>query len=492
MFVKKKQQPEQPKQRVHTSTFTARAAKRPLSHVQGGDADESASDSLVRINNEKRALAQQEFVRRKHSAATDQVSRLAAGHAQAAAAAEALADRSEGTIERAANRARESADATFAPARSLGARSPEHPLEAAAAAAAPLPSVGKRLAALMPPNDGHVNDVFKGSGGAPPPLEMRGNYSLVQQYCRESLNASDAPVVGQMGMRIAECASALVRETNNRPHAAPIPRLLASTVSPLEDSFLNKLVADVIREAGVPPHLNDPQNTTLQRMRQALPVSRRAHEEKMLRPPRAGEPACAMGVRCKGNQIICQGGGTTLMAFYYENEWADHLQRLNEGLQSRLADLSRNCLLCIRYDVNRFLVSTRNDNMQFRVDAPNSDSDPTPTLIQPHFNIVDVPGEYRVEDCNTPVDAVFEGILYPIVKPSLRHFRRVYDRYSNTVVFQQTFAYPKAPPAPQPAPTGAASSSSKRKSLHQSTGPETPPSPVGATQVPPALHIGHF
>lgn len=92
--------------------------------------------------------------------------------------------------------------------------------------------------------------------------------------------------------------------------------------SPLESTFLQRLVTDVIAEAGVPPHLNDPQDESLMRMRQALRVSTRRHEESMLRPPRSNEPGCANGDRCKGNAIICQGGGMRLVAFYYEDEWA--------------------------------------------------------------------------------------------------------------------------------------------------------------------------
>jgi len=306
--------------------------------------------------------------------------------------------------------------------------------------------------------------VFNGADGTPPPFDMHANYSMMQSYLRNSMNASDAPTVGQMGMRVAECSSALVREIDNRPHKAPLPRVIASTSSPLEDSFLNKLVCEVVRGAGVPPHLNDPQNESLVRMRQALRVSRRAYEESMLRPPRGSEPPCAMGARCKGNQIICQGGGATLVAFYYEEELAKYHNDAQRGLAVVHPDKTRNCLLCIRYDVNRFLMSTRNDNMQFRVEAPASERDATPTLVQPHFNLVNVVGEYRVEDCNTPVDAVFEGILYPIVKPSLRHFRRVVDTHTNTVLFRQTFGYPSVAAAASggvaSAEVAAASSSS--------------------------------
>jgi len=296
--------------------------------------------------------------------------------------------------------------------------------------------------------------VFAGSNGQAPPLSLRENYALLQRQMNESLRQGNAPTTtGQAGMRVAEVAAKLVREIPARLASQSVPRVIASTSSPLESTFLQRLVTDAIDEASVPPHLNDPQNVTIARMRQALRVSTRRHEESMLRPPARNEPACAMGGECRGNSIICQGGGMTLMAFYYENEWAKYRYDVEHGVpNARLPDNARMCLLCLRYDTNRFLMSTRTQNVQFLVSPPATtdasgganDTSPLPALVQPHFNLTNVEGEYRLEDCNTPVAPVFEGMLYPMVKPSLIQFARAVDPETGGVIFRQLFPYPNA------------------------------------------------
>jgi len=97
------------------------------------------------------------------------------------------------------------------------------------------------------------------------------------------------------------------------------------------DTFYRMLVQRATKSASIPPHLNDPQSTSLARIRQAVRVSPRAHEERMLRLPRAGEPPCSMDERCAGNQIQCQMGGGTLVAFYYEDEWAKYQEEMRRS-----------------------------------------------------------------------------------------------------------------------------------------------------------------
>ena len=74
-------------------------------------------------------------------------------------------------------------------------------------------------------------------------------------------------------------------------------------------------------------------------------------------------------------------------------------------------------------------------------------ADCAPTLISRHYNLVGVPGEYCIEDTILPTGPVFEGMLYPIVKPSLMSFRRVVDRRTGDVCFKQLFSYPNQTPS---------------------------------------------
>jgi len=396
----------------------AAAVKAPPTNDDNDDASD-ASDSLVRIAHEQeraRTVATR--------VATDQVSRFAAAHVAAVAAAAAVADGSESTLDRAANVARQAALPAVA-----------HQTIVAAAS----PAMVHRPPPLVV---GNVNDVLRGSGGAQPPLAMRDNYDALHRNMDAVLRAGNAPISGQAGMRIAEVASTLVREVPKRLAGMTLPRVLAATVSPLENTFLQRLVTDVVDEASMPPHLNDPQSAGVVRMRQALRVSPRRHEESMLRPPRAGEPACAMGSACKGNAIICDGGGMTLVAFFYEDELKKYEYDVRNGVpDARLPDNSRLCLLCLRYDANRHLVSMRTQNVQCLLDAVES-----VVLVQSHFNLVDVEGEYCLADCNAPVAPVFEGIMYPIVKPALMQFERHIDAKSGEIYYRQLFPRPGARP----------------------------------------------
>ena len=408
------------------------------------DDDESASDSLVNIRAAARAAQEREAARAAVGRGTDQVSRFAVAHERATAAAAAATEEeaSETTVEREADRARSAALPAIASSstRAVAPRSRSAPAEGAAA----------------PLDAGHVNDVFASpTTGVAPPLSMRENYTLLQRQINDALRSGRAPTSGQGGSRIADVASRLVREAPDLIRGVSGMRVLASTASPLENAFVQQLVTEYVAEASLPPHANDPQNEAVERMRQAIRPSHRRHEEAMLRPPRPGEPACIRGADCKGNAIICEDGGETLVAYYYEDEWAKYQYDVRNGVpDARLPDQARMCLLCLRYDTHRFIHAVRTQNTQFLLNNSLEHPDTPPVLVQPHFNLTNVPGEYRLQDCNTPVSPVFEGILYPMVKPSLTAFVRAIDPATHGIVFRQLFPYPSndqsaAPQAPK-------------------------------------------
>lgn len=395
--------------------------KRTLVPTPPQEEDDEESDSLVRIHEEQERLQEKIQSKSSSSVVNDQMSRFQEAHAKAAIAAElAIADgESDGTVEARANAARAIA-------------LPEEIPVSVPLSVPPATALIPQIAA------------FAGSTGEMPPMSLHENYAMLHQEMRTSQSRERAPTTGQVGMHVAEVSSKLVRELPKQLSGVTLPRVLASVSSPLESTFLMNLVTDVINDASIPPHLNDPFNKSLNAMRQILRVSPRRHEESMLRPPRANELPCAAGQACKGNAIICKDGGETLMAYYFEDEWAQYQHALStDAPNARLPDNSRLCLLCLRYDTNRFLVATRTQNVQYRIDNHAGGQDEVPVLIQSHFNLVDVPGEYRLEDCNSPIAPVFEGILYPVVKPSLTHFVRAIDE-TGGVIFRQLFHYPDA------------------------------------------------
>ena len=384
------------RRKTPTSTAHLFIKKKPKIAVESEvDDDMSASDSLVAIRAQERAgekIQQTKVAVATPSSNNDQVSRIAAAHTKAAQAADdaAAAEQSEGTVERVADAARSQA------APLLAQTVPP------AAADRVTSTVHERLAKIAPPNSGVAADVFSSkNGGVRPPLAMQDNYKLLHRQVQDATRASSgdtSATAGQLGMRIADVAAQLVRETNQSAQSGQLPRVMASTVSPLMDTFMRSLVQRSIKSAHMPPHLNDPQSEAMTRLRQSVRVSRRAHEEKMSRVPRPGEPACSMGQRCMGNSIMCQGGGATWVAFYYEDEWAKYHADIKAGLPARLPAQERQCLLCIQYDTHRFIMSLRNDNMEVAINTTPT----TPVILQPHFNLVDVEGEYPSEYCWVP------------------------------------------------------------------------------------------
>jgi len=401
-------------------------------------AEESASDSLVPIRRERLELKRQEQRKRLAPAATDQVSRLTAAHeTAAAAAATAMADEaSESTVERVAKHARRQSLQEHAPASAA----------ATAAAASPVVTVVARtVGALVPREDGAATSVHAAADGTMPPMSMSANYDTFKRALTEQATTSSSAATGQMGERLALIASDLVRRVEAQQDGAvptKLPRLMASMASPLESTFLRRLVVDAANAADIPPHLNYV-GDSVDAMRQYLSVSRRAHEEVMLRVPSQGEPACPRNEDCRGNQIICPGGGATLISYQDEEVWTRYAADRRRGTtDSRLPNNHRLCVLCTRFDVESFLVSMRNDNVQLRLVSGVDSAGPPPALIQPHFNLTDVAGEYRLEDCNSPVGALYEGLLYPIVKASLRCFRRTTCADTGVVKFEQLLAYP--------------------------------------------------
>ena len=380
----------------------------------GQDAEASDSDSLVRFdaNNAKKTRAKSPP--RVSLPASNQVNRIAAGHSLARDAANA-AETSE-SAEEAANIARQS---MFTGISSAGAPALQQ-------------SSVMALSVGLPVKQEPTYAVY---GAAGQPLSIHGNIDLMNKNLQQNLAKEAASTgaipFGQLGRTVAEQASCLVREVINRGAIeARVPRADDHFTNPIEDTFLRELTYE---DALGGPQLNP---DTERQMRTVMIPSPREHEEEMLRTPRPSELPCSAGDKCIGRRIECPGGGAILMAYYAKHEWAKYQDELRAGLATaRLPDLSRRCLLCIRYDANRFVINLRNQNQAFRHRQ-------TPTVVSSFYNLVDIEGEYRSQDCIVANGNVYEGLLLPIVKPSLFGFEQMIDKTSGCIYFRQTLPYP--------------------------------------------------
>jgi len=378
--------------------------------------DESDSDSMVRITADDDEQQRQD----DRPAVRDQVGRLAAMHLEAASAA----------TDEAAARIRRSA-LSMPPPSSAGTPMLRPPAQRVRDS----PGVATEPITKVYGEPSSSSSSSSSSSAMSLPLSMQANYELLNRHAQASLakESGAAAAAGQLGQRSAERAAYLLREMKRGGIAeTPLPRTEEHLNNPLDNSFFRTLVTQPGLTA---PHLNP---DTEQRIRESLVPSRRAHEEAMLRTPQSGEPVCAAGDKCKGLLIQCPGGGAKLMAYYTEPEWAKYQDELRAGVQTaRLPEISRCCLLCIRNDANRFVTSLRAENLNFRHDRP--------VIVAPFYNLTDVEGEYRLEDCIVPTAKEYVGVFMPIVAPSLRGFERVIDTgtAAGVVRFRQLLPYPQ-------------------------------------------------
>jgi len=154
-----------------------------------------------------------------------------------------------------------------------------------------------------------------------------------------------------------------------------------------------------------------------------LVLSGREYEEREgLRTPQGGELACCNGTRCyvfhiPHNPLPKQ----PLVGYYTPAERARFGQQLEQARPGERSTIAlpanpRPCLLCIRAEVLRSMLCLHNDHVELSPHFPGST---TPIITTRIANLVDVEGEYRLEDCIKPyTDAGstrYNGIARPVV-----------------------------------------------------------------------------
>ena len=151
-------------------------------------------------------------------------------------------------------------------------------------------------------------------------------------------------------------------------------------------------------------------------------VSTRAHEESELREPKDYERACSRGQQCVGLRVESINGepGFILKQYLFMDEAAEYRRELTrEGGGPQAADAihrrTNTCLLCVRGKVHAIV------NLSMKLQKSQRVETLTPTPLR---NLVDVPGEYRLEDTIGPRERLF-SIYAPVVELSLRRFEIV-------------------------------------------------------------------
>ncbi len=112
---------------------------------------------------------------------------------------------------------------------------------------------------------------------------------------------------------------------------------------------------------------------------------------------------CLLGNHCQARRVPHSRGPITLREWLYEGEWQAY-QR--DGTLPAERNL---CIMCTRFLVNKVWQRNKNDDHR----ASTEDSGGVYKVAQPHYCVVDQPGQYRRSRMIHPTPGHTEGIVRP-------------------------------------------------------------------------------
>jgi len=134
--------------------------------------------------------------------------------------------------------------------------------------------------------------------------------------------------------------------------------------------------------------------------RASIEVVTRDYETGYMREPVGDERQCIMAENCQGMQLPhVKEQKFTIREFLLpseEEEWKRTRQWPKEG---------RLCILCKRAEIARAFINIRADGMGVK----------NCMILQDYRNLVNIPGEYKLEDCILSSSHIFQGLLDPVV-----------------------------------------------------------------------------
>lgn len=134
--------------------------------------------------------------------------------------------------------------------------------------------------------------------------------------------------------------------------------------------------------------------------RSTIEVVTRDYEQRYLREPVGNERQCIMGELCQGMQLPhVKDQKFILREFLLPSEEEQSKRTRQWPKEGRL------CILCKRAEIARAFINIRADGMGVKNNM----------ILQDYRNLVNVPGEYRLEDCILSSSSIFQGLLDPVV-----------------------------------------------------------------------------
>ena len=142
-------------------------------------------------------------------------------------------------------------------------------------------------------------------------------------------------------------------------------------------------------------------------VRVSIQVVTRAYEEQYLCEPVGKQRPCIMNDQCQGMHLPhVTENAFILREFLLPTEEEEYIRT------GKLPSEGCLCLMCKRSEIARAFINIRADGMGVKNNV----------ILQDYRNIVDVEGEYCLDDCLLSSQTVFQGLLDPIVL----HLRNAY------------------------------------------------------------------
>jgi len=134
--------------------------------------------------------------------------------------------------------------------------------------------------------------------------------------------------------------------------------------------------------------------------RATIEVVTREYEERYMREINGDERQCIMGCNCQGMQLPHVTNQKFILREFLLPSEEEEAKRTRQWPKE-----ARLCILCKRAEIARAFINIRADGMGVRNNM----------ILQDYRNMVNIPGEYRLEDCILSSSAIFQGLLDPVV-----------------------------------------------------------------------------
>lgn len=229
--------------------------------------------------------------------------------------------------------------------------------------------------------------------------EQSHGFQIIRRAKRQKVSAETYPEImemqGEFNKTIKETTVQthfFNRENQNQPY---------KYVSPHDIEYVKNL----IQQTPI-ANFDMNKNPNVDKYRDSIEGVTRQYEESFMCEPTGDQRMCCMEEACEGMCIPQSPEKFVLREFLLPSQ-----QKMYEETK-RYPIQRAPCIMCKRLQIARLVVSARAAGTGMKDDC----------LVQDYYNFVNIPGEYRLEDCLLSKRTVWEGVVSPVVL----HVRNAY------------------------------------------------------------------